>query len=283
MPKKTRWNIWVYDWVKERAMRIISKYPVPKTDGEFVSHIIDQIPETPPDPFIPLSFAKLPEDFEEFLQKIIYYIQQEQEARLKSRAPNELWVSELVVCPAKREMALKYPQYAKIPQPRLLLGILVHLGVRFFARAAGYEYEVPVKIIISVDGVDYTVTGRADVFDPARGIVWDVKSGRSVYDPPSPHHALQVYIYQRLLKAKEGRVLYLTGDRFCEVKITDGHVVRALQQAHINDVDYRDVDELLRHLIVIHIKKLLTPLWSWECDYCNFKVVCPYYVKPLRR
>jgi len=266
------------------------------SEGDLVSVILESLPETPSDIFVATTLSRL-EEFPQLLQTILWYKYQDTIGKWKNRMPNEFWVSELVYCPYRVIMARNYRPLLESQiffSPQLILGELAHLGLRFFANALGYDYETPVEIMWKVNIADVApefremltaeegfsnivLRGRVDVLDKKRKIIWDLKTGRDVKNPPSPHHALQVYIYKLITRAEEARILYITSSRMCEVRVTDDDVRGAIEQLGLKLYAFSDPKSFFDEYLKFWLGCQRTPLWNWECDYCVFRAVCPKY------
>jgi len=257
------------------------------TQSELLSKILMQLPEELSDPWIAISLINLAPR-ENLLDVILQYKIYDSRNKRETRRLNEVWVSELVYCPMRPELAKKYPELADASvylSPSTLLGELAHLGIRFFARALGYETEKQIYNEITIDderGEKLIISGRIDIFDSAKQILWDLKTGRDIVSPPSPHHALQAWFYKLLTNASEARILYITSARMCEVKITETHVLQALRQLGWKNAPPLSDIQLLIKYVQWWRRKEKVPLWAWECDYCIFSSVCPHFKRQKR-
>lgn len=243
-----------------------------------VEFIAENLPAEPAH-FVVLPLVRLMERFreidtEDVLDALLRYLKRELEERWGSRRPNEVWVTELVSCRLKPELARKYPDLlrASVYSPNAVLGTLAHWGITFIARALGYDVEVPVERRVIVNSEEVIVRGRADIVAPGK-VVIDLKTGRGVREAPSSHHCLQVWLYRLILGTEKAKVLYVTLSRMCSVEVTEGDVRKALDELKVSaDVD--DFTSLVQALMRARERRV--PLWHWECSYCPFSRVCPH-------
>ncbi|MCY0868427.1 MAG: CRISPR-associated protein Cas4 [Desulfurococcus sp.] len=175
----------------------------------------------------------------------------------ESRRKDVVYVTELVSCSHKYHLRRKYPELTLGFEPSAVLGTLLHLGLESILREEGYEVEYSVERQVEVEGAFYTVKGRVDAFNPSRGVVVEVKSSRSSRELPRQHHIEQLNIYLNLLEAEKGILVYITPDKIEEYEVLKERI---------------DVGDLLKNTI----NDLIHPRYSWECNYCAFKRICPY-------
>jgi len=233
-------------------------------------------------PFIALSTVELPLDTKRGIAKALYdFFISEAKRKLEEKKENEIWISDLVLCPLRTELREMYPELSLIPKPNLLLGSLVHLGIRFIAAACGLDYEVPISKEISINGKRYILKGRIDLYSPDDNILWELKTARETFSIPHPHHILQVYLYKIMVNAEEARIIYVAPDRVCEVPVSEADMIVAMGK--IVSAEGISERKLIETLVDIHINKKKVPLWDWECEgYCPFRQFCPRYVKKVR-
>jgi CRISPR-associated exonuclease Cas4 len=187
------------------------------------------------------------------IEKLLDLQKQEQETH--TRAENEVYVTDLTRCAAKRYFEGLYD----LPPPtEALVGKFLHEGFSSFVRQVEPEaqFEVPYKK--EIDGV--IIKGRVDVdLGPE---LWELKTGRDApKDEPSEHHLLQCKIYLWLTGKVLARLIYITLNQFREFEITDPCT-----------------DDDVRRLL----KDKRSPMFAWECEYCAFSGLCSKNIKKGR-
>ena len=100
--------------------------------------------------------------------------------------------------------------------------------------------------------MEYIIKGRVDLLKD--GEIIEIKTSRAGFKIPYEHHIEQLQIYMNLLKANEGRLLYITPDRIVEFKF----VRRKIDMKQVLN-DYFKSDG---------------PRYEWECKYCPFSQFC---------
>ena len=81
---------------------------------------------------------------------------------------------------------------------------------------------------------------------------------------PLEHHVLQVKMYMNFLDMP-GHLVYLTPNGVREYRFE-------------RDEKLRD-EEIITLLEEFFIKKM-SPRFSWECNYCMYRLICPFRVIP---
>ncbi|MCD6590280.1 CRISPR-associated protein Cas4 [Candidatus Woesearchaeota archaeon] len=193
---------------------------------------------------------------------------------LAEKKPGEFWVSDLISCPHKYIMAQKYPEIllGHTLDNNLVLGDIIHTGFESFLAGRGFMIEVEKEVKIG----NNTIKGRIDALSEDGLRVIEIKSGKDVKNPPSPHHVLQVYIYMAMTGAVIGKIVYLTYGRLVEVEITKDHILEALRQIGAPRNLSQPNTEWLKEYVEWWTNRAPKPLWPWECDYCPFASLCPY-------
>lgn len=192
--------------------------------------------------------------------RIIYdKIMGEQVKRLEeARNPRVIYVTDLVSCTHRFHLRTQYPELTLVFEPSAVLGNVAHWGVEALLREKGIDVEVEVSRTISVDGVEYVVKGRLDAVDKASGTVIEIKTARSAVNLPKEHHVKQLNIYLSLTGLDRGVLVYITPDKVVEYSFSREPVDL--------ESEVRDLVEDRRH-----------PRYAWECAYCIYKKLCPYY------
>jgi len=198
------------------------------------------------------------------LSYILRRLREEHELRAR-REPGTYWVTDLTLCPKKRELELAYPALNVWHRdPFLIHAILLHRGVEEFIA----EYVLGVLDLtplvekeylrtLEVDGEEVVVKGRPDVTaagENGEEVVFEVKTGRPGQGIPHPHHIHQVQYYLWLTGAQRGWLIYVLPDRMAEFEITE---------------PFTDED------VVAAIKSTEAPRYDWECRLCRLRQFCP--------
>ncbi len=206
------------------------------------------------------------------IQEVLYLKQIEEFEKHSIVEANEVHVSALVQCPMKWFYRFKYPDLARAQQYHayMILGKLVHMGLQSLLmsldnsefKVIGVEVEAAKSINIERNGMPLVVRikGRADmIIEDSQGrVIVEIKTARGDYNMPLQHHELQLRIYMNMLRAKRGLLLYITPDRIAEYP-----------------VDKPLDDYELQRLVYEFYQRSKTPKFDWECQYCQFNILCP--------
>jgi CRISPR-associated exonuclease Cas4 len=197
---------------------------------------------------------------ESYVTRILYEkVTGEQVNRLSElQDPRVVYVTDLVLCTHKFHLKKTYPWLSITFDPAAVLGTIAHLGLGQLLREKGAEVEVEVLREVTVDGTTYTVKGRVDALDKTSGIVVEIKTARSPISTPQQHHIKQLNIYLNMLNYERGVLVYITPTRIVEFSVT--------REPVSIESEIRDLIENKYH-----------PRYSWECSYCNYSKLCPYY------
>lgn len=192
--------------------------------------------------------------------KFIYEkIVSEQLNRLEeARNPHLIYATDLISCTHKFHMRKHYPELTLTFEPVAALGNIAHWGMGTLLKEKGIEVEVEVFKNIKLNDKVYTIKGRADAIDRANKTVIEVKTARSAMGIPKEHHIKQLNIYLELTGFEQGVLVYITPDKVVEYSVTRKPVDLELEA--------RDLVEDSYH-----------PRYSWECTYCVYRKLCPYY------
>ena len=182
--------------------------------------------------------------------------------RLESKAENELYVTDLVLCPLKPKFQRMYRELALAHSfaPLALMGEFAHMGLeRVLQEILGEDVvkvEVEYERDIAVNGRSYVIKGRIDAI--VGDTVLEIKTGRSDANIPHQHHVQQVRLYLWLTGLRKGVLLYVTPERLVEYPITDpasdGEVMDAVRSVLSGEP---------------------APRYQWECQYCPYAQLCP--------
>jgi CRISPR-associated exonuclease Cas4 len=177
----------------------------------------------------------------------------------EAKNPNIIYVTDLVACTHKFHMRHAFPELTLKFEPAAIMGDLLHAGLEALLEKEGFQIEVPIEKKISLNGKDYIVKGRLDAYKDDEKLPVEIKSGRSAANLPREHHVLQVQVYLDILNANKGILIYITPDRIIEYDIQ------------------RDKSVNVKSLVKALLEDSIHPKWDWECKYCPFQKICPYY------
>ncbi|MEO3993915.1 MAG: CRISPR-associated protein Cas4 [Desulfurococcaceae archaeon TW002] len=198
------------------------------------------------------------------LINLLYTVSKEEKEK-HPRKPDTYWVTDLVRCVLKRDYELKYPELIEkeVFTPVFILGTLVHKGLQELLKSTiGEEVLTEVegsREVILPDGRKVMIEGRADVIVKINNkmIGVEIKTARSDYDLPKPHHVDQAKIYNWLFNLKHTILVYVTPERVTQYIVSD----------KVSEED-----------IVDRITTKNIPRYDWECKFCSYSVMCPYKV-----
>jgi len=183
----------------------------------------------------------------------------EQVSRLSElQDPRVIYVTDLVYCTHKFHLKKTYPWLSVTFEPAAVLGTIAHLGLGQLLKERGADVEVEVSREVVLNGVSYIVKGRVDALDRNNGVVIEIKTARSTISAPQEHHVKQLNIYLNMLNYDKGILVYIAPSRIVEFTITREPV---------------DLEREVRDLV----ENNYHPRYAWECSYCHFSKLCPYY------
>jgi len=98
-------------------------------------------------------------------------------------------------------------------------GTLIHKFLEEQLRSAYPRHHFEYPILHEVANI--TLLGRADCYDPQRGIVYDVKTrgGWYNFDPPKDRHLDQLHAYMVALDADRAQVVYINKKDLSDVRV----------------------------------------------------------------
>jgi len=189
---------------------------------------------------------------------------EEARKRMEERGENELYATELVLCPLKPRFFKMYRELALAHSfsPIALLGEFAHMGLERVLQEILGEDSVRVEVEyergVEVDGRSYVVKGRVDAI--VGDTVLEIKTSRSDASIPYQHHIQQLRIYLWLIS--KGLLLYVTPERLVEFPVTD-------------PASDEEVIDAIRSIV----SGEPAPRYPWECQYCPYAQLCPKRVR----
>ena len=180
---------------------------------------------------------------------------------------NRIHVHDLVRCKHKSELETLFPETASTLSPILFLGEAVDEFVKMLV--VTYKDKLFEKLetttgefekTVNFNGKEITIIGRPDIL--LEDSVIEIKYSRTPEDKPLEHHINQLKIYMFLTNKNKGVLVYFTP--------------RGLREFTFEE----EVKEDFIHSI---LETWGSPRYEWECQYCNYKEICPYRVIPSEK
>ena len=177
-------------------------------------------------------------------------------SKILEKGENEIWVSDLVLCPLRSYFRKLVPELES-PTASTILGDIVHWGLeKWFKEVKNADVEVEVERDFELPMGKFKIKGRIDVLLDDEVI--ELKYMRRMKGSEVlPHHLLQTRIYMWMVETDRGRVIYVTPDAIVEYTVDE-------------PVTDRDVERL----IVRYINMDTSEIGEWECQYCSFSQWC---------
>jgi len=172
--------------------------------------------------------------------------------------PRIIYATDLVLCTHKFHLKKAYPWLTLTFEPIAVLGTIAHLGIGQLLREKGLEVEVDVSREVTVNTTSYLVKGRIDALDKSSGVVIEIKTTRSTISSPQEHHVKQLNIYLNMLNYEKGILVYIAPSKIVEFSVSREPI---------------DLEREVRDLL----EDKYHPRYNWECSYCHFSKLCPYY------
>ena len=187
------------------------------------------------------------------IRKLLVFLRDEELEHIKTRKENEIYVTELVECPMKREFR-KDLWHLEVTNPSLILGRLVHEGLELLVKQLFPDEEVKTEVEVERELDDKVIRGRIDAIVGDRII--EIKYMRGIKgDLPLEHHKYQLRLYKWMTGMRKGSIIYITPDGIKEYD----------EDKPVNNAEILQIIEDNR-----------IPKYDWECKYCAFAKYCPY-------
>ncbi len=172
-------------------------------------------------------------------------------------------VHDLVRCKHKSYMETIFPEFASVASPVLFIGeavdeftkLLVTRFKEIFPNLESTEKEI--EKTVEYDDKIITIVGRPDIL--LKDAVIEIKYSRLVNEEPLEHHLNQLKLYIFLTGKPRGYLIYFmpTGIREFIVE-----------------------EEITEDFVKSLIDSWKSPRYEWECQYCNYRYICPHRVIP---
>lgn len=176
----------------------------------------------------------------------------------ESRDPKVIYITDLVSCSHKHHLRKYFPELLLGFEPPLVLGDLVHLGLEKMLSESSFETEVEIEGAVVLEGNEYVIKGRVDAINREEGIAVEIKTSRSGIFLPKENHIEQLNIYLNMLGYGKGILIYITPDKLVEYEIERTAL---------------DIESIVRETL----EDKAHPRYEWECKYCVYRKICPYY------
>ena len=169
----------------------------------------------------------------------------------------------------------------------MLQGKLMHEALQPQRSTVHKEMQVKGKLF------GYEVVGDIDFYDEERGIVYDLKTHKTLYRVPHPFDVVQTYIYAKLLEqngypVKSSTLAYLSHNQLLFMKF--------MKERYDATFTFSDIERLLTLREPVNIerpvhydepvgytlgydystKKDVSKEANWRCAYCPYRRYCPY-------
>lgn len=171
-------------------------------------------------------------------------------------------VHELVACKYKSEIVREIPELANPLKPPIFIGEAIdNLLKELFLkdgvlRSLTETVEGLYKKELDIGDKKIILVGKPDIV--LKDMIVEVKYTQFDEGLPLDHHVKQVMLYLYLTGKNMGKLVYVTNRGFKEFEISEKFDDNSLRE---------------------YIKAWSSPRYEWECQYCNFKQICPYYTK----
>lgn len=205
-----------------------------------------------------------------------YFLKQKLEdakLRWKEKKTNLIiWATDLASCPQRYDLGMQYPEIAiaQFSSPQFVIGELIHKAIENFELYDDWEKETE----IAYQSEEGLIKGRVDLFHRGQKILIEIKTGRDVKNPPSPHHVLQVWIYKQLMGSEHEYIVYITYGRIIDIAVLDEDYVNVFRMIKFPYFRYHGQQKIIDEYIKWWRAEAPTPLFNWECDYCPYAHLC---------
>ncbi len=181
--------------------------------------------------------------------------------------PDKVHVHDLVRCKHKSELEVLFPEGSYKLSPVLFLGeavdefvknLVTNYKEKLFPDLVSTTSEIEKKV--NANGVEITIIGRPDII--INDSVIEVKYSRTPEDKPLEHHIAQLKLYMYLTDKRKGILVYFTP-----------HGLR----------EFIFEEEIGEDYVIELINNWKSPRYEWECQYCNYREICPYRIYPAEK
>jgi DNA excision repair protein ERCC-2 len=113
------------------------------------------------------------------------------------------------------------------------------------------KIEIPAMLVTEKNGINFRITGRADLLSTDGSTVIEVKTAQPMPEFPRSHHLLQVLFYTKALGAKDAALVYTDPDSRESLEFPidpEDKQMKALWDGFVGDVSVFVKNEWKRHL-----------------------------------
>jgi len=113
------------------------------------------------------------------------------------------------------------------------------------------EIEIPAMLVAQRNGINFRITGRADLLSTDGKTVIEVKTSQPMPETPRSDHLLQVLFYAKALEAKDAALVYTDPDSKESLELpidTEDEQMKTLWNGFVEDVSLFVKSEWKRHL-----------------------------------
>jgi len=198
-----------------------------------------------------------------------------EEAKLKWKEKREngwIWVTDVIHCYHRYELSSMFPEIAiaQFSAPQFIIGDLIHKAIQNLPCFERWEAEREVEVHYG----EFKLKGRIDLYNEEEKHLIEIKSGRDVKAPPSPHHVLQVWIYKQMVGSTKESIVYITNGRIIQCDLRPEDYKFVLGKFKIRRITNVPQQSPLFDYISWWWNESPTPIWPWECDYCPYAHIC---------
>lgn len=195
------------------------------------------------------------------------YLDFVQEKYKHEHLKDKIHVHDLIRCKHKSQMEAIFPELASTASPIFLLGealdefikaLVLNKKEMLFADLETTSGEFTKDITFKESKI--TLIGKPDIV--LKDIVIEIKYSRNIEDKPLDHHINQLKLYMFLTDKSKGILIYFTP--------------QGLREYVFDEVIS---EEFVRELLATWA----SPRYEWECQYCNFRNICPHRIIPTEK
>ena len=187
------------------------------------------------------------------------FIDYEKEKYLEDEDDKKIHVHDIIRCKYKYYLKKMFPEVTLPIIPSIFIGESVDDFVKELAKRIGNleSTEANIEIKVTIDGKEKVLVGRPDLL--FEDCVVEIKYSRDLTDKPLEHHINQLKMYLFMTGKKQGYLVYITPQGLREFTIEEQFDANSFKE---------------------FIATWKSPRYDWECEYCEFRFICPYRIMP---
>ena len=203
------------------------------------------------------------------MKKLLIDLYMSKENDMHERNDNEVWVSHLSECQAKREFDNQRKKEGSLNIFPMLRGIAIHKGLQELIKDAVSEVEK--KVTYQVDGMN--INGSVDVV-LKDGTPVEIKTVHRLLFPAYPEHVFQLQLYIFMLNVQKGLLFYILDNDVHEVTVyADGSVISDDGSSLLPMVPI--TSNYLKQIVKQYKEGKRVHPFS-ECNRCFYRSICPF-------